>query len=272
MEENKKIAKEHKEKTKMKFEEIYNIDVQDKVEQKNGLSYLSWAYAWAEVMKMDGEATYHLHRYGDKQLPYVYDENTGYMVETDVTIFGKNLEMWLHVMDGANMPMLDHDYDYETKKGMKTCKKATMGDINKTLMRCLTKNIAMFGLGLKLYQGEDLPPVATKEEAEKVIMPSGKYQGKTLKEIQETNPGYIEWLKINWKEENIRIACELLQPTPSDEEAQERLVLLNKLNNLITDNDVDIEQIKDGFKVKSTNQMSTEQLKKAIAIIEKVMK
>ena len=62
MEENKKLSKEHKEKTKMKFEEIYNIDVQDKVEQKNGLSYLSWAYAWAEVMKMDVEATYHIHK------------------------------------------------------------------------------------------------------------------------------------------------------------------------------------------------------------------
>lgn len=152
------------------FEELYNLNVNDNTESKNGLTYLSWAWAIAEVLKKQPDMTYEILRF-ENNLPYVYDENTGYMVFTKVTIQGITREMWLPVMDGANKAMLDHEYTYQVKNYKtgelteKTVSKATMFDINKTIMRCLTKNLAMFGLGLYIYAGEDLP----EEEATRKI-------------------------------------------------------------------------------------------------------
>lgn len=96
--------------------------------------------------------------FGENKLPYVYDENTGYMVFTNVTINNLTHTMWLPVMDSANKAMKSERYTYDTKykKGIPV-EAATMFDVNKTIMRCLVKNLAMFGLGLYIYAGEDLP-------------------------------------------------------------------------------------------------------------------
>lgn len=149
------------------FKQMYDIDVSEKVEQKNGLSYLSWAWAWAEVKKLHPDASYEIKKFGEQQLPYVYDPNTGYMVYTSVTIDGITHEMWLPVMDGANMAMKIEPYTYKVGRGEKAFEKtvaaADMFAVNKTIMRCLTKNLAMHGLGLYIYAGEDLPE-ATQEE------------------------------------------------------------------------------------------------------------
>jgi hypothetical protein len=159
------------------FKDLIELNVNERVEEKNGLSYLSWSWAWQEVIKRYPEATYEILRF-ENNLPYVYDEKTGYMVFTKVNINGIVREMWLPVMDGANKAMLDHDYKYSVKGyngtvNEKTVKAATMFDINKTIMRCLTKNLAMFGLGLYIYSGEDLPEtiddVDYKKELEEYI-------------------------------------------------------------------------------------------------------
>lgn len=139
------------------FETLFQVNVNEHTEKKNGLTYLSWAYAWAEVKKRFIDATYEIKKFGENNLPYVYDENTGYMVFTSVTIDGLTHEMWLPVMDGSNKAMKSKSYTYKTKYGEKTVESATMFDINKTIMRCLVKNLAMFGLGLYIYSGEDLP-------------------------------------------------------------------------------------------------------------------
>jgi hypothetical protein len=146
------------------FNTLNSIDVNSKVEKKSGLTYLSWAYAWAEVKKLYPSAHYEIQRNTDG-LPYVYDKNTGYMVSTVVTIDDVSHEMWLPVMDGANKAMKAESYEYATKYGNKTVEAATMFDINKTLMRCLTKNLAMHGLGLYIYAGEDLPEEPTQVQA-----------------------------------------------------------------------------------------------------------
>jgi hypothetical protein len=146
------------------FNTLNSIDVNSKVEKKSGLTYLSWAYAWAEVKKLYPSAHYEIQRNADG-LPYVYDKNTGYMVSTVVTIDDVSHEMWLPVMDGANKAMKAESYEYATKYGNKTVEAATMFDINKTLMRCLTKNLAMHGLGLYIYAGEDLPEEPTQVQA-----------------------------------------------------------------------------------------------------------
>jgi hypothetical protein len=151
------------EKIQSAFNTLNSIDVNSKVEKKSGLTYLSWAYAWAEVKKLYPSAHYEIQRNIDG-LPYVYDKNTGYMVSTIVTIDDVSHEMWLPVMDGANKAMKAESYEYATKYGNKVVEAATMFDINKTLMRCLTKNLAMHGLGLYIYAGEDLPEETTQTQ------------------------------------------------------------------------------------------------------------
>lgn len=142
------------------FTNLNEVNVSDKTEKKkseNGreLSYLSWAWAWAEVKKRYPDATYEIIKFDG--IPYVYDEDTGFMVYTTVTIAGTTHEMWLPVMDHHNCAMRKVPYEVKTKFKTFTVAAATMVDINKTLMRCLTKNLAMFGLGLYLYAGEDIP-------------------------------------------------------------------------------------------------------------------
>ena len=79
------------------------------------------------------------------------------MVYTSVTAGGLTYEMWLPVMDNANKSMKLNAYTYSTRNGDKTVEAISMFDINKAVMRCLVKNLAMFGLGLYIYAGEDLP-------------------------------------------------------------------------------------------------------------------
>lgn len=152
------------------FKKLNGINVNEHTEKKKNLTYLSWAWAWAEVKKQYPEATYKIIKFDG--LPYVYDDLTGYMVYTEVTIEELTHEMWLPVMDGANKAMKADSYTYrvaEWVNGQKTgntvekeVEPATMFDINKTIMRCLTKNLAMFGLGLYIYAGEDLPELPPK--------------------------------------------------------------------------------------------------------------
>ncbi|ATE84856.1 hypothetical protein vBOeSunk162_28 [Oenococcus phage vB_OeS_unk162] len=124
------------------------------------LTYLSWTFAWSYLMDAYPDSNYEIERFEDEQgvkKPYMFDK-TGYMVFTKMTIKGTTREMWLPVMDSHNKAMLDHVYTYDTKykKGI-IVEPASMFDINKTIMRCLVKNMAMFGLGLNIYSGEDLP-------------------------------------------------------------------------------------------------------------------
>lgn len=137
------------------FEKLSSINVNDKVEKKSNLTYLSWAWAWSETKRVCPDATYQI---GMTE----YDDKLGFMCHTSVTIGGESLEMWLPVMDGANKSMRKEAYDYQTRYGTKTCEAATTFDINKTLMRCLVKNLAMFGLGIYIYAGEDLPESETQ--------------------------------------------------------------------------------------------------------------
>lgn len=139
-----------------KFQELYSLDVSKWVEEKSGLKYLSWANAWAEFKKIYPDATYRVCK-DENGRCYFGDENIGYMVYTNVTAGGLTYEMWLPVMDNNNKAMKLNAYSYATRYGEKTVEAITMFDVNKAVMRCLTKNLAMFGLGLYIYAGEDLP-------------------------------------------------------------------------------------------------------------------
>lgn len=185
------------EKENQVFNHLFKLDVNEHVEKKKTgktmLTYLSWAWAWAEIKKKFPAANYQVERFGESKKPYLNDEDLGYMVFTTVTIEGQTHEMWLPVMDGANKAMKSKPYTYKVAKWEngkrdgftdKEVEQASMFDINKTIMRCLVKNLAMFGLGLYIYAGEDLPevPVEPPKPASKTHIKVAKERIKALAE------------------------------------------------------------------------------------------
>ncbi len=138
-----------------KYAELRKINVNEKVEKKNNLSYLSWSWAWDEFKQVCPDATYEIIKDANG-IPY-FETKAGAMVYTKVTADDITHEMWLPVMDSSNKAMKSEPYTYKTKNGEKTCEAFDMFDVNKALMRCLVKNLAMFGLALYIYSGEDLP-------------------------------------------------------------------------------------------------------------------
>ena len=157
------------ERRKAMFDALYSLDLSDKLERRENdkLSYLSWANAWAEFKRAYPNAEYRIIKDPTTNLPYFNDPNIGIMVYTEVTADGQTYEMWLPVMDAKNKAMREQPYTYQVYDSYKktyvekTVQAATMFDINKAIMRCLVKNLAMFGLGLYVYAGEDLPNEGT---------------------------------------------------------------------------------------------------------------
>ena len=203
------------------FEKLYSLNVNDKTEAKNGLTYLSWSWAWAEFKKFYPDAYYSVTLFDDgtgKQLPYMYDPNTGYMVLTQVAVADVAYEMWLPVMDGNNRAMKAEPYVVKTKYKEITVNAATMFDINKTIMRCLTKNLAMFGLGLYIFSGEDLPDTERAEEVveqpkKKASKPKAEKKAEKtdedlkaelkglLMETESDTLAFLEWATKRYKRE-----------------------------------------------------------------------
>lgn len=130
------------------FEILYKINVNDYTEKKNGLTYLSWAYAWAEVKKLYPTANYTVYETPNGCI-YHTDGRTCW-VKTGVTIEELEHIEYLPVMDYRNKSILLDNI--------------TSFDVNKAIQRSLTKALARHGLGLYIYAGEDLPH--TEEEKE----------------------------------------------------------------------------------------------------------
>ena len=156
------------------FKELTALNVNSYTESKNGLTYLSWAKAWQVFKEHAPDADYKIITFGEGEnaCPYMGNGKMGYMVMTNVTACGKTYEMWLPVMDNANKTMKDDTYNYTVRGVEKTVEAISMFDVNKALMRCLAKNLSMFGLGLYIYAGEDLPftieEPCTKEQIDKM--------------------------------------------------------------------------------------------------------
>lgn len=172
----------------VKFTEIYNtlrkIDMSDRMQTKQGLNYVPWAAALDEVCKLY-EVDYEFVKFdnsefykrqeelsgtpneviGGKQDPYLIT-HAGLMVETKVTIEGHTRSMQLPVMNYSNLNMALTPRDINTGKKVVHVEPATMNEINKAQMRCLTKNIAAFGLAINLWTKEDvLDAVASQQKA-----------------------------------------------------------------------------------------------------------
>ena len=149
------------------IKDLLQLNVQDHVEKKNGLSYLSWAWAWAEALKADPAATFHVdtfQRADATTVPYM-DINGTAMVWVRTTLFGKEMTCFLPVMDHRNKPIPNPD----------------SFQVNTAIMRCMTKCLALHGLGLNVYAGEDLPMVEsdpkTEEKPAEKPKPPAKAEG-----------------------------------------------------------------------------------------------
>ena len=135
------------------FQKLNTINVNDHTEKKNGLTYLSWAWAWAEIKKLYPDATYTIYERETEYGPvnYFTDGRTCW-VKTGVTICGLEHVEELPVMDFKNKSI--------------GYKEVTSMDTNKAIQRSLTKACARHGLGLYIYAGEDLPEDEADAERE----------------------------------------------------------------------------------------------------------
>lgn len=123
------------------YEILNAINVNDKVEKKNGLSYLAWAYAWGTLKSHFPNAQYTIYENTDGWC-YHTDGKTCW-VKTGVTVNGTEYIEYLPVMNHSNKSI--------------PAKDVTSFDVNKAIQRSLTKAVARHGLGLYIYAGEDLP-------------------------------------------------------------------------------------------------------------------
>lgn len=155
------------------FETLNDINVNDKTEEKNGLTYLSWAWAWQEVKKVDPKAYYTIYENADGWF-YHTDGKTAW-VKTGVTVDGLEHIEYLPVMDFRNKSI--------------SVENITSFDVNKAIQRSLTKACARHGLGLYIYAGEDLPDT---ERPKPMTDDEKKAEIKRL--LQETNSDTVKFL------------------------------------------------------------------------------
>ena len=160
------------------FNDLYAVNVNGHTEKKNGLTYLSWAWAWGEIKKRHPDATYTVYENADGW-NYHTDGRTCW-VKTGVTVNGIEHIEYLPVMDYKNKSI--------------SIENVTSFDVNKAIQRSLTKACARHGLGLYIYAGEDLPEeeAAEKQDASRnakniaannIISALAKARGKSDGEI-----------------------------------------------------------------------------------------
>ena len=144
------------------FTKLNDINVSDKTEKKNGLTYLSWAWAWGEIKKQHPDANYKVYEREDGR--FYWDDGRTCWVKTGVTVNGIEHIEYLPIMDTRNKSI--------------PLESVTSFEVNKSIQRSLTKACARHGLGLYVYAGEDLP------EAEKeAIQTPSEAQLKRLLEL-----------------------------------------------------------------------------------------
>lgn len=122
------------------YAELAALDVSEHVEKKGKFSYLSWTWAVDQLRRYDDKARWDVKRFGPDQLPYLKTD-CGYFVEVEVTVNGITLSQIHPVLDNNNRPI----------------EKPNAFQINTSIQRGLVKSIALHGLGLYIYAGEDIP-------------------------------------------------------------------------------------------------------------------
>lgn len=167
--------------TKSTFKTLTSVNVKDRVEKKGRFDYLSWAYAWAMVKDQYPDANRKVYESEATELNYFTDGKTGY-VKVGVTVDGVEHIDYLPIMGHNNQSL--------------TVDKITSFAVNKTIQRSTVKAIAMHGLGLSLWAGEDLVDIS--ELAPKVNTSTTKKP--TLKKTHEKWNDVVNFVKANKNE------------------------------------------------------------------------
>lgn len=157
----------------MNFNDLRRIDVNEYIEKKNNLSYLSWAYAVDQLLQHDPTATweYKLFDYADGQVPYCRIGETC-MVFCTVNAFGISRTAQLPVMDHRNRAIANPD----------------SFAVNTAMQRCLAKAISLHGIGLYIYAGEDVPArVETEQEQRESLLAEVKTKIHSIRDKNELN-------------------------------------------------------------------------------------
>lgn len=180
------------------FQKLYGLLGKNDVDQNfQGLSYISWATAWKALLSNDPDANYEIKEKPDGGI--VWEEYGTFLVKTSVTAFGKTISMHLPIMDSNHNAVKLEAYELKGKGGRSQYVPALNSRIlNDNIMRCLAKNIAMFGIGLALYVKEDLPDEEKLENEQgtiqrcydcgEMIKPDGKLTAKQV--IEGTTKAY----------------------------------------------------------------------------------
>lgn len=138
----------------MSIEALLKTNVNEHTEKKANLTYLSWAWAWAEALKADPKATFKVEMFDGK----CYMEINGTaMVWVTVTMFDKPMTCQLPVMDSGNKAIPLKGYTAVSKYGKEYRVECDAFAVNTAIMRCMTKALGLHGLGLYIYAGQDLP-------------------------------------------------------------------------------------------------------------------
>ncbi len=167
------------------FIELNNINVNEKTEQKNGLTYLSWAWAWGELKKRHPDANYKVYE-NEQGWCYFTDGHTAW-VKTSVIVNAIEHIEYLPIMDNRNKSI--------------PLEQITSFEVNKSIQRSLTKAVARHGLGLYIYAGEDLP----EETAPPQVRTVDREKLNTLASIMNKNrkdgtPYFTEERKKHFRE------------------------------------------------------------------------
>lgn len=177
----------------MNYSELRKINVNEHIEKKNGLSYLSWAWAVDTLLQNDPAATWY---YGQ---PVTFGESV--MVFCTVNAFGKSMTAQLPVMDYRNKAIPNPD----------------AMSVNTAMQRCLAKAIALHGLGLYIYAGEDLPEEDVVKAPTQSITPmAGALDGFTAQE-KELLHGLAEEVTFFVKNNDVAQALEVASSLSNDE-------------------------------------------------------
>jgi hypothetical protein len=162
------------------FKQLSEINVNDKTEKKGKFTYLSWSFAWAELKKVSPTASAKVYHDENTNMPY-FSSKAGVIVKVGVTVEGLEHINYLPVMDFRNASI--------------PADKLNMMDVNKAIQRCTVKAIALHGLGLYIYAGEDLPEEPQIEQPS-VLLNNCKTQNE-LKQV---------FLSLNSIEQNNNVA------------------------------------------------------------------
>ena len=177
----------------MSIEALLKKDVNSHTEKKNNLTYLSWAWAWAEALKADPQASFSVQMFGEK----CYMEINGTaMVWVTVTMFGKPMVCQLPVMDNFNRPITIEGVTTTNKYGKEIITKLDSFNVNTAIMRCMTKALSLHGLGLYIYAGEDLPEEGGKPEKVVITPTQGATDNIPPEELQYLQELAVELIAI----------------------------------------------------------------------------